>query len=152
MQENEWFDNGGRHGGFTQRTKVSYMQEHTRVRTSLKSGLCVWEAVCFPPVCSFTRQRIWPTVCAQTPVHRASLAPTDSVADPRVLWELLVHRNDWWVARRFTSPDVQEVCIALLSRKLSVPRVLLSPEGINLNSSMQVTPTGAVGIQSHGIT
>lgn len=51
---------------------------------------------------------------------------------------------------KVTSPDVQQGCIALLFRNLSVPRVLLGPGGINLNSSMQVTPTGAVGIQSHG--
>lgn len=152
MQENEWFDNGGRHGGFTQRTKVSYMQEHTRVRTSLKSGLCVWEAVCFPHLCAPLLDR------ESDPQY----APRHLCTGPTWLlqtqWQIpeysencWFHRNDWWVARRLTSPDVQEVCIALLSRKLSVPRVL-SPEGINLNSSMQLTPTGAVGIQSHGIT
>lgn len=44
------------------------------------------------------------------------------------------------MAKGLTSPDVQQGYIALLSRNLSVPRVLSSPGGISLDSSMKVTP------------
>lgn len=46
------------------------MQEHTSVHTSLKSGLCVWEAVCFSHLCAPLHDRelthgMHPDTCAQ---------------------------------------------------------------------------------------
>lgn len=67
-KKNEWFANGGRHGGFTQRTKVSHMHEHTSVHTSLNVDRGRQNAA---PICVFLystqslTHSMHPDTCAQ---------------------------------------------------------------------------------------
>lgn len=113
----KWFDNGGRHGGFPRRKKVSCTHAHACIHTSLKRRL--WEGkVSFSHLCALLHDR--ESDPHHAPRHlctRASLAHTDSVTDPRILSELLAPQEGMMRGWRINSSDVQETDIALFIRK-----------------------------------